>query len=237
MNKEKAIAKINKMGSIGRVVCTIAIVLCSIGILLTLIAMGAAAVMPEGFLTMRGSGEVSVDVDVSKLGQHLNGNGNIGQFNYMGNFIINGIQTNSSDVTVNGDVISTTATIASGGFDFKEMMIPFISAFLIVVMSLISVIFIRRLCTAFRDCSSPFEDTVVRRLRALAFSLIPWVLISGLSGTLSGYALTRTLTTSGSYHLNLDFNLGTLIIVVVILALSYIFKYGAVLQQESDETL
>jgi len=42
---------------------------------------------------------------------------------------------------------------------------------------------------------------------------------------------------SGSSKVSLSINIAVVFTIVVIFALTYIFKYGAVLQQESDETL
>jgi hypothetical protein len=42
---------------------------------------------------------------------------------------------------------------------------------------------------------------------------------------------------SGAPKVTLSINLAVIFTVLVIFALAYIFKYGAVLQQESDETL
>ena len=38
-------------------------------------------------------------------------------------------------------------------------------------------------------------------------------------------------------QLNLGIDLGMVLVIVIIFVITYIFKYGAVLQQESDETL
>jgi len=42
---------------------------------------------------------------------------------------------------------------------------------------------------------------------------------------------------SGGIHLIFSIDLGVVLVVLIVLVLVSIFKYGAVLQQESDETL
>ena len=68
-------------------------------------------------------------------------------------------------------------------------------------------------------------------MTSFAFSLIPWVFLSSLVNSVS-----NSITTGGP-HVSLSINLGMILIILVIFALTLIFKYGAVLQQESDETL
>lgn len=68
-------------------------------------------------------------------------------------------------------------------------------------------------------------------MKNLAISLIPWVVLSNISDMFLQYIMT------GNYNIALSINLKIVLVIVLIFALIYIFKYGAVLQQESDETL
>ena len=65
----------------------------------------------------------------------------------------------------------------------------------------------------------------------LAYSLIPWAFFT----TVSDGMVTGMMT--GKTQFNVGVDLGMVLVIVIIFALTYIFKYGAVLQQESDETL
>jgi len=59
--------------------------------------------------------------------------------------------------------------------------------------------------------------------------LIPWTVVSTVSDVV--------LYHSERFPINFSVNINMVIVVLLVLALVYIFKYGAVLQQESDETL
>ena len=100
-----------------------------------------------------------------------------------------------------------------------------------LVALLITLIFAGKLCKAFRDCESPFEENVVKQLNALAFSLLPWVVLDSLTESVTESIFTNT------FNLFIGVDLGMVMIIFFIFVLAYIFKYGAVLQQESDETL
>jgi hypothetical protein len=86
------------------------------------------------------------------------------------------------------------------------------------------------LCKAFAKCNSPFDEEVIKKMRLFAISLIPWSVFSMLGNYMIAYM-------SGSPKVNLSINIAVVFTIVVIFALTYIFRYGAVLQQESDETL
>ena len=95
-----------------------------------------------------------------------------------------------------------------------------------------SVYFFGNLAKAFRYCVSPFDANVIDAMRKFAYSLIPWVVLDSVTATAAS-GLGGSLGNS----VNININLGMLFMVLVVFGLCYVFRYGAVLQQESDETL
>lgn len=77
--------------------------------------------------------------------------------------------------------------------------------------------FAAKLCKALEVCQSPFEENVITAIKKLGFSFIPFGVVSI---ALNGISI-----------------LSTAMIVLVVLMFSYVFSYGAELQQESDETV
>ena len=106
-----------------------------------------------------------------------------------------------------------------------------ISGLVLCIASLVSMIFAGKVCKAFRDCQSPFEENVIRRMQYFAYSLIPTVLLESVVAGSIGYFLGNT------DGIGVNLNVSTILVVLVVFALVYVFKYGALLQQESDETL
>ena len=100
-----------------------------------------------------------------------------------------------------------------------------------ITMVMVTLCFISSLCKAFRDCESPFEENVVRKMRNLAYSLIPWAIFSTITNSVADSLLMNKVS------VNFTVDLGVIMIVLVVFVLVHIFKYGAMLQQESDETL
>ena len=100
-----------------------------------------------------------------------------------------------------------------------------------LALTLVTLYFVGALCKAFRYCESPFEETVTKKMQNLAFSLIPWAFFSSITEMVAQGSFT------GKMELSVGIDLNMVLIIVLIFALVYIFKYGAVLQRESDETL
>lgn len=113
----------------------------------------------------------------------------------------------------------------------KEVGIMTLVSCIAMAMTIVTISFVESLCKAFRDCTSPFEGKVIKKMRNLAISLIPWTIISSvIDSSLDSFM-------KGGFQLSLNIDLGVVLVVLIVFVLVYIFKYGAVLQQESDETL
>ena len=92
--------------------------------------------------------------------------------------------------------------------------------------------FVGALCKAFRYCESPFEENVIKKMQNLAISLIPWTIISAIADSFA-----TSLLDAGSFEFGIGVDMNVVLVIILIFGLVYIFKYGAVLQRESDETL
>ena len=76
-----------------------------------------------------------------------------------------------------------------------------------------------------------YLENVIKKMRGFAYSLIPWVILNSTSRSMIDSLL------NGKLNVQVSLDITMLIIVLIVLALVYIFQYGAMLQQESDETL
>ena len=118
-----------------------------------------------------------------------------------------------------------------GDFNLRKLVVPLVAVTLHLIMTLITLFFIGALFKAVGKCQSPFEEDVIKKMRMFAYSLIPWVVFSSISDMASEGIFNNRVKFSLSVNFNMVF------VVLMILALTYIFQYGAVLQRESDETL
>ena len=101
---------------------------------------------------------------------------------------------------------------------------------LVMAAWIVVLVFIEKLCKSFQKCESPFEDEVLLNLKNFSISMIPWAIVSTLGGEIA------TLMTDGDVVFG-GIDLTYVFIALVIIGLTFIFKYGAMLQKESDETL
>lgn len=235
--KTEAIKKINKMGEVGNVLIIIAKIFCIIGLVGCLVGTIAIGILPKDFITLQAQGIGTIEVNLEAIGESITAEEveqiNNGSYSDDGYFEI---QTGVSEYSFNemhaeGNSIFLTSNQSTKMISVHNLVYIMVMATISVAMTVVSLFFAGFLCKAFKNCSSPFEENVIKKMQHFAYSLIPWVILTSMS-----QSMANSLT-SGKLEVNISINLTMLVIVLVILAFAYIFKYGAVLQQESDETL
>ena len=228
--KEEAIRKINKMGHAGQIIANICKVFLIIAAVFVLLGACALMFLPEGAVTASPGGSLGLTVDVGALGQHisdqqrqniLNDATGFGQF-------VDGEPFTA--VEVEGDVIRFSGAAEAGTVDLHKAGVSLFVLLLFLIAVTVTMFFVAGLCKALRYCETPFSEDIVRRIRRVAWSLIPWALLGGNRHPMD-------VLTDGGIDLFVGVNLETVLLILIIFALSFIFRYGAMLQQESDETL
>lgn len=236
MNKENAILKINKMGAVGKVITTVLTVLLSIGAAVTLIALIAIAVLPKDFVTLSVNSNIGVDVNLKEFESELNSGDpallekQIQNELNSGSITVNGTTREVSTVEIDNGVMSIMTNTGTDKFTLGNLIPVLVSVLFTVVFGIISSVFATRLCKAFKVCTSPFDADVIKKLQQLAYSFIPLAIIYSVTEAFSDMVF-------GNNSFTFSVNLTMIFVILVLLFLAYIFKYGAVLQQESDETL
>lgn len=225
--KEEALKKINKMGKVGAVITNIFKVFIIIGIVCMIIVGIGMVVMPKGFIKYTYKQEINAEVDMQAIGQTLSPEvlENMHSDNDSVTFSVNGVPIEGESVTADGDVLVVNQSNNAVEFDIHDAFWRFFVIAIELGFGLVSFIFAHKLCKAVETCITPFEENVIKSMKRFSYSLIPWV-FNGLSEDVF----------SSNYHL-IEINLTMVIVVLAMLALTYIFQYGAILQQESDETL
>ncbi len=102
---------------------------------------------------------------------------------------------------------------------------------LFCIAAYVSFYFANKLCAYFRNCETPFSDDISKGILNFAWSLIPISLISSVIETFTESVLF------GNFDILIQADLVTVLLILSVFMLSYIFKYGTKLQTESDETL
>ncbi len=149
-----------------------------------------------------------------------------------GSIKVNGQDFGKAEIGVQNDSIIVNANGQYNSFSLKKLIPIILIAAINTVCAFITLMFIGFLCKAFKNCQSPFEENVTKAMRNLAFALIPWSVMSSLSNSIS-----TSFIMNGKYSFNLHVDITVVVTILIIFGLTYVFKYGAVLQKESDETL
>lgn len=231
--KEQAIQKINKIGKISSVFALIGKIVVGMGLAVTLIGMIICFMMPEDLVKITPIGGAEIEIGLDSFGETLILEGDIDEISTQ---IQESMKADSDgmeniEVSVTEDKINIAGDYKVGTFSLRDLAWGLILVAATLAMTFVTLCFISSLCKAFRDCQSPFEDNVIKKMQNFAYSLIPWALISTVTNSISDSFMNNKLS------LTFTVDLGVVLIVLVVLVLVYIFKYGAVLQQESDETL
>ena len=199
MRKEDAILKINKLGNVGNIIVRIMKIFVVIGFVLTLIGAIAVMALPKNLVKIDLGSTADITVDVSGFGP-LDEKGKEemlqGFFGGMdevegGSMSLNGsvyepVKVETTDTGMYVEAAVDTYSIELGDFG----IVCALGAITLVAL-FITLLFAGKLCQAFRDCESPFEEKVVKQLNSLAYSLLPWVVLGSLTESISESIFTN----------------------------------------------
>ena len=236
MNKDNAISKINKIGKVGAILSKIAMIALEIGCIATIVGGIIFLTIPREDIALKINNEATLTVNTdNKMIGGLTETGNeISADNLpQGSMDINGTDYSFTDVSfdsgsriANFQLTGDEVTITSG----RIAAVCFVAAAYMAIYAVLF-FFVKKLCKSLEVCDSPFEEGIIKGMKNCAWVLIPWCVLGG--------SLESILTTAFTSNIRTGFNISipTAIVILLLFGLAYVFKYGAVLQTESDETL
>lgn len=112
----------------------------------------------------------------------------------------------------------------------KKIITALIFTFIYLGAVTVTLYMVKALMKSLKNCETPFAEDVIKNMTRFATSLVCVVILEIIFG-----GFWSSLASRGVYNFNI--NLESVLLVAVIYILITIFKYGAKLQQESDETL
>ncbi len=232
--KEEAIKKINKIGKVSSVFALIGKIVIGMSMVLLLVSAIVCFFMPKDLATITIDEKVGFTLDASSFGETISDEDTKQlkkDFEESFKAEVEGEEIQLEDISVTDNKLQADTVIPTYSFTVRDLAWLMLALALNVTMIMVTLCFISSLCKAFRDCESPFEENVVKKMRNLAFSLIPWAVFSSITNSVANSLLQNRVS------VNLTVDLGVIMIVLVVFLMVHIFKYGAMLQQESDETL
>lgn len=230
--KQEVVAKINKFGKIGEVIAQISRIFVILGAVILLAAGIFMLAVPKDFIAMDYYVGMDMQVDLDAVGETVTDE-DIEELNMEAYSVaVDGEEMEMVDFTVDRDNNTVAIEMASQPtniFHPVKIVIFILVETLLMVVNFITITFIIKLCKEFKTCETPFSAGVIKRIKQVGFSLIPWCIMYPTAEAAANFMVSN--------NLNISIDIGMIIMVLVVLALAYIFQYGAMLQQESDETL
>lgn len=230
--KQEVVAKINKFGKIGEVIAQISRIFVILGAVILLAAGILMLAMPKDFIAMDYYVGMDMMVDLDAVGETITEDD-------MAELEADAYTVTTSDtemviVDVEADAEANTLNVKFASeptnmFNATKIVIFILLQLLLMVVNFITITFIVKLCKEFKTCETPFSEGVIKRIKQVGFSLIPWCIVYPTAEAAANFMVSN--------NLNISIDIGMIIMVLVVLVLAYIFQYGAMLQQESDETL
>ena len=236
MNKDNAISKINSIGKAGSIISKIAMVVMSIGLVIAVLCGILFLSVPKEDFVIKFDNNATFSLNTgAKVFSSFFGinSENATQAVAQGSMTING--TEYSFVDADFDESSKVVTYTLDGGSTTVTAVRFaVVAWIAVAYAAINMVlffFVKKLCDSLKVCRSPFEESIIKGIQNCAWVLIPWAIF--------GSFLQSVLTTAFSSNIQtgFDLNVPTILVILLLFGLAYVFKYGAVLQTESDETL
>lgn len=232
MDKNKAIKRIKSFGKVGFIVCVVMEVLVAVVFGFFVFCSVVASDIPENLISfsttymMEGRISAASDAEISESDIEAIAK----TLDTSGVYLFSANTNMKTDISYEDDSFVFKCVTDGPVFSSKTLIYAYILILVAVAFTFLSFFFAGFLFRAFAKCESPFDKRIIVRMRLFAFSLLPWAAFSSIQS----YLLSKLL---GYANVNFSINLTVIFTVLVIFALTYIFKYGAVLQKESDETL
>lgn len=215
--------KINIFGKIGKIVTTVIIVLMLVaeGALLT--GTIALAFVPKDTVTADVEAKANVRIDSDFF------NVNDGEIKIPGRVTVFSTELDPNFQVKDG-VGEINAETGNLHFDLLDVIKLLVVGMIKLAAVVVALYFFKALMKAFMKCDSPFDENVIKKMRAFAIALIPTMVVSSTANGVLGGLFTGKFSFGSVELLPVAFAL-------IIFVLTAIFKYGAMLQKEHDETV
>lgn len=234
--KPLSIQKINTLGKVGHVISVICIVLTCIALVACILGGIVLLAFPADFIETTVHGSVDFTIDLSTFVEDLSSISDtelqeVLSSEDLGSFSINGLEYAFAAASMDGGKLNLQAEGSSSMLTMGLVRGILVAAILSLGVLLACTFFVSGFCKSLSQCVTPFAEDVVKKLYQLAWVTLALPILSSLSESLSQSVM------SGRLDIMLSIDPMEVILILSMFALSYIFRYGAQLQLESDETL
>lgn len=236
--------KVNRIGLVGQIISVILIILTAVAIAALIMGTILFVLLPKDAIQIGFRSDFDVKVTDKLIGS------------FMDDITEEGLNEINAEVSVNGrdygevafekqaDGIVMSAASDRITLDLSRVTGALAAALIYAVTLLVIFIFLKRLSDGFRRCDTPFSNDVVSRMTTFAWVLLIGSVVSSVAQSVANTLVARSYQLEFSINpsgmptgLHFSFEFAPILIALVVLFLVMIFRYGAQLQKEADETL
>ncbi len=228
--EKTAIQKINSLGKAAYIISKIAKVFLIIAAVTILIVGILVFIMPSDFINIRLDGQADITLNYSYAG-NVSLDKIIDDEDLLEDWEINGVEYEVEEHSTGNGTVHLSARSESTTLGVWHLRIFMAAGLIFATAVCVGTHFLCDLFKALSLCTTPFDDSIIQKMRRLAIALIPVSVVSGSMKTLIDSLQTGDIT------IGVSIEFSQVVVILVLFALVYIFKHGAELQRESDETL
>ena len=235
--KDTSIKKINTAGLIGYIISIILIVFTIIGMVAVGICTIAAFAISNNEINVKMNTNISINSTgdfLKSLNSYVSVDG-VDDLSTLKEDAKDSMELNDSDISEisvkeeNGG-LTINAKTKEITISMNKIMITLITGFIFLVALTVLLFMVKALMKSLKNCKTPFAEEVIKKMINFGSTLVCVIVLKTI---LSGF--WSTLKSGYDYDLSIDFS--SVLLVAVIYLLIIVFKYGAKLQKESDETI
>ncbi len=237
-------SKVNRIGLVGQIASVILIVLMAIAIFSLIITMILFALIPKDSIQIGFRSDFDVKVTDKLIGPFMDDITQEGLDGFNADVSVNGRDYGKIDLEKQADGIVAKGSSERITLDLSRIANALVAALIYTVTLLVVFIFLKRLSDGFRRCDTPFSDDVVSRMTVFAWVLLIGSIVSSVAQAVANTLIARSTQLEFSINpsgmqtgLHFSFSFAPILIALIVLFLVTIFRYGAKLQKEADETL
>ena len=218
--------KINLFGKVGKIISMIIIICLLVAEGFMLVGTIVLAALPEDAVSV----DIRNNTDFKVSSKYMDVEDEQIMLKLGGSEVAVGKLDNENVVKNDDGTVSIQANTPDAHFETRDAIKIMIPAMISLAAVVTALYFLRALMKAFQNCETPFADEVIRKMRNFSIALIPTMAVSmfcdGMMKMMMGGA-------SAPFSVNFA-NVG---FVVIIFILTAVFRYGAQLQKQADETV
>lgn len=222
--------KVNKIGKAGRIVSIVLVVLLSIGALALVLGGIACALLPDAVeVNFAPVVDVKVDKSLMDIGDWELTEEALNEANGKVSEEFGGVTLSKTEdaLLVHVDMRDADET----SFGIRDARKAIWAGLVGIASAIVALAMFLKLCQAFEVCRTPFDEAVIRRMTTFAWTLIVCAVVSSFAAAVGSAAL------AGFGKMSFNLSLNPIITALIVFFLCMIFRYGAQLQREADETL